>query len=64
MKTFSKVEGSYNKCPECNKYSLVQMDNFTAEFVATRYRCEFCLKSFAIHKNDDLDIKEMKKIYH
>jgi len=41
-------ESDRQKCPECKKYSMEQMDNFKKECVATRFRCKYCLKDFAM----------------
>ena len=38
------------KCPECKKYSMEQMDNFKNECVADRWRCKYCLKDFAMRE--------------
>jgi len=61
--TFSGLEYSNNKCPKCKKYSLEQMDNFTGEFSATRYKCYYCQKNFAIWIKDDLDAQKLIEYY-
>jgi len=58
-----REEYTANRCPDCKTFSLEQMDNFNAEFVATRYRCYYCGNDFAIHILNDEDVKKLSKTY-